>query len=240
MAPNYAEESATRSASRSSRPTRRSSGSASFYIFCSYMFISRLGPAGAAQRRQRQFSGDIASAWYPLTDSFVGTGLTTIFEALAITSSFACAMALLQHQRALPLRARARERAALGLARKHPTHQSPYIAALVVAGFVFLYCLGFVIDDSSTEAALLKLGTYSPLLGVLGILFVQARLLASPSSSTSSRRRATASTGSRRSSPLRSARCSWSAPATCSSPTGPRSPAPATRPSSSTCPTSRS
>jgi amino acid transporter len=58
-------------------------------------------------------------------------------------------------------------------ARTHPTHQSPYIAALVVAGFVFLYCLGFVLDDSSTEAALLKLGTYSPLLGVLGILFVQ-------------------------------------------------------------------
>jgi hypothetical protein len=30
-----------------------------------------------------------------------------------------------------------------------------------------------LLDDSSTEAALLKLGTYSPLLGVLGILFVQ-------------------------------------------------------------------
>ena len=33
--------------------------------------------------------------------------------------------------------------------------------------------LGFMIMDSSTEAALLKLGTWTPLLGVLGILAVQ-------------------------------------------------------------------
>jgi amino acid transporter len=59
------------------------------------------------------------------------------------------------------------------LARTHPGHKSPYVAAMVVTGFVALYCLGFVLDDSSTSAALLKLGTYSPLLGVLGILFVQ-------------------------------------------------------------------
>ena len=32
----------------------------------------------------------------------------------------------------------------------------------------------FTIYDPSTEAALLKLGTWSPLLGVLGILAVQA------------------------------------------------------------------
>ena len=34
--------------------------------------------------------------------------------------------------------------------------------------------LAFYLDDPSTEAALLKLGTWSPLLGVLGILLVQA------------------------------------------------------------------
>lgn len=37
-----------------------------------------------------------------------------------------------------------------------------------------LYVLGFVLYDSSAEGALLKLGTWSPLLGVLGILAVQA------------------------------------------------------------------
>ena len=173
MAPNYAEES--RDPKRIAKLATYASviGLGVFYVFCSYMFVSGWGLKGAAEGVNSQFSGDIASAWYPLTDRFVGSGLTTIFEALAITSSFACAMAFFNTS-ARYLYALGRERVLpASLARTHPTHQSPYIAASVVAGFVFLYCLGFVLDDSSTEAALLKLGTYSPLLGVLGILFVQ-------------------------------------------------------------------
>jgi hypothetical protein len=38
---------------------------------------------------------------------------------------------------------------------------------------VGLYMLAFTLSDSSTLAALLKLGTWTPLLGVLGILAVQ-------------------------------------------------------------------
>jgi len=45
---------------------------------------------------------------------------------------------------------------------------------MTVTAIVALYCLAFVIYDPSTEGALLKLGTWSPLLGVLGILAVQA------------------------------------------------------------------
>ena len=44
---------------------------------------------------------------------------------------------------------------------------------MVVTAIVGVYMLGFTIMDSSTEAALLKLGTWTPLLGVLGILAVQ-------------------------------------------------------------------
>ena len=44
---------------------------------------------------------------------------------------------------------------------------------MVVTAIVGLYMLGFTIMDPSTEAALLKLGTWTPLLGVLGILAVQ-------------------------------------------------------------------
>ena len=44
---------------------------------------------------------------------------------------------------------------------------------MVVSAIVGLYMLGFTIMDPSTEAALLKLGTWTPLLGVLGILAVQ-------------------------------------------------------------------
>jgi amino acid transporter len=173
MAPNYAEES--RDPRRIAKLATYASviGLGVFYIFCSYMFVTGWGLQGAATAVNSQFSGEVASAWYPLTDRFVGTGLTTIFEALAITSSFACAMAFFNTS-ARYLYALGRERVLpTAFARTHPTHHSPYIAALVVAGFVALYCLGFVLDDSSTEAMLLKLATYSPLLGVLGILFVQ-------------------------------------------------------------------
>jgi amino acid transporter len=173
MAPNFAEES--KDPKRIAKAATYGSviGLGIFYTFCSYMFISGWGLQGAAQAVSDQFDGKYASAWYPLTDRFVGGGLTTIFELLAITSSFACSMAFFNTS-ARYLYALGRERVLpSALARTHPGHKSPYIASLVVTGFVGLYCLGFVIDDSSTEAALLKLGTYSPLLGVLGILFVQ-------------------------------------------------------------------
>jgi hypothetical protein len=44
---------------------------------------------------------------------------------------------------------------------------------MVVSGIVGVYMLAFALSDSSTLAALLKLGTWTPLLGVLGILAVQ-------------------------------------------------------------------
>jgi len=60
------------------------------------------------------------------------------------------------------------------LSRTHPTRRSPHIASMVVTGLGLAYILGFTLYDSSTEAAFLKLGTWTPLLGVLGILAVQA------------------------------------------------------------------
>jgi hypothetical protein len=44
---------------------------------------------------------------------------------------------------------------------------------MLVTAIVAVYMLAFTLSDSSTEAALLKLGTWTPLLGVLGILAVQ-------------------------------------------------------------------
>jgi amino acid transporter len=60
------------------------------------------------------------------------------------------------------------------LSKTHPSRHSPYVAAMVVTTLVGLYILGFTIYDSSTESYFLKLGTWTPLLGVLGILGVQA------------------------------------------------------------------
>ena len=58
------------------------------------------------------------------------------------------------------------------LARTSSRH-SPAVASMTVTVLVGMYCLAFVIYDPSTEGALLKLGTWSPLLGMLGILAVQ-------------------------------------------------------------------
>ena len=172
MAPNYAEES--REPHRIAKAATYGSviGLGLFYIFVSYMFVTGWGLNGSAQAVSDQFAGKYASAFYPLTDKYVGGGLTTILQLLIVTSSFACAMAF-YNTGARYLFALAREGVlprALGTTSKR---HSPAVASMVVSAIVGLYMLGFVIMDSSTEAALLKLGTWTPLLGVLGILFVQ-------------------------------------------------------------------
>jgi amino acid transporter len=60
------------------------------------------------------------------------------------------------------------------LGKVHVTHRSPYIASMLVSTLIVLYAGAFTLSDTSTLAALLKLGTWSPLLGVLGILAIQA------------------------------------------------------------------
>jgi amino acid transporter len=137
------------------------------------MFVTGWGLTGSAQAVKDQFAGKYDSAFYPLTDKFVGSGLTTIVQILIITSSFACAMAF-YNTGSRYLFSLARERLlpeALG--RTHPTQRGPVNASMVVSVIVGVYMLAFTLSDSSTLAALLKLGTWTPLLGVLGILAVQ-------------------------------------------------------------------
>jgi amino acid transporter len=174
MAPNYAEESRNPHKIGAYAMYLSVIGLGILYIFISWMFVSGWGLPNAGQAVADQFNGKYASAFYPLTDRFVGSGLTTLFEILIITGSFACQLAF-YNTASRYFYAMGREGLipdALG--RTHPKHHSPYIASMVVTGMMALYILGFVIYDSSTEAALLKLGTWSPLLGVLGILAIQA------------------------------------------------------------------
>lgn len=174
MAPNYAEES--RDPKKIAKLATYGSviGLGIFYIFMSWIFVTGFGTNGVAPGVNDQFEGNVASAWYTLTDRYVGSGLTTAFEIFIITSSFACAMAF-YNTSARYLYSLARERALPSvIARTHPTRHSPVVASLVVTVMVGIYILGFTIYDSSTLAFLLKLGTWTPLLGVLGILAVQA------------------------------------------------------------------
>ena len=104
------------------------------YTFISWMFVAGWGPANVvapsrSYGRQNARHGYF-SAFYPLTDTFVGHWLTLAFQLLIVTGSFACQMAFFNtsaryffsmgRERILPRPS----------ADVHPTHRSPYIAAL--------------------------------------------------------------------------------------------------------------
>jgi amino acid transporter len=174
MAPNYAEES--RDPKRIAKAATYGSviGLGLFYILISWVFVVGWGVDRVGAGVNGQFQGKYGSAFYPLADRFVGSGLRTMLEILIITSSFACAMAF-YNTAARYLYSLSRERVLpASLGRTHRTRHSPYIASMVVTGLVAAYILGFVLYDPSTSAFFLKLGTWTPLLGVLGILAVQA------------------------------------------------------------------
>ncbi len=174
MAPNYAEESRNPRKIGAQAMYASVIGLGVLYVFISWMFVSGWGQANVGTAVADQFSGKYASAFYPLTDRFVGSGMTTIFEILIITGSFACQLAF-YNTASRYFYAMGREGLVPeALGRTHPRHHSPYIASMVVTAMVSVYCFLFVLNDSSTSAALLKLGTWSPLMGVLGILAVQA------------------------------------------------------------------
>jgi amino acid transporter len=174
MAPNYAEE---------ARQPKKVMGPATYlsviglgilYTFIAYMFVTGWGQLGAAKAVSAQFAGKYESAFYPLTSQYFGASLTDVFKVLIVTSSFACATAFyntsarygfsMARERLLPFK----------LSETHHKHRSPHWASMVVTGLSLVWIVGFTAADSSDSAALLKLGTYVPLMGVLGILFVQA------------------------------------------------------------------
>ena len=174
MAPNYAEES--REPKKIAKVATYGSvvGLGVFYVFISWVFVMGFGNGGVGDGVNQQFEGKTASAFYLLSDRYVGGGLTFALELLIITSSFACAMAF-YNTSARYLFSLAREGALpKKLATTHPTRHSPTVASLLVTAFAAVWILGFTLYDPSTEASFLKLGTWSPLLGVLGILAVQA------------------------------------------------------------------
>ena len=63
------------------------------YVLVAYAFVIGYGTGGVAQGVAAQFDGEVASAFYPLTDRYAGPALTHAFEALILTSAFACQLA---------------------------------------------------------------------------------------------------------------------------------------------------
>jgi amino acid transporter len=181
MAPNYAEESRNPKKMMASATYISVIGLGVLYTITCWAFVTGWGKGQSSLSIARQFGiaepplpHGYASAFYPLTDKYVGHWLTLGFQFLMITGSFACMCAFFNtanrywfsmgRERILP--------SALG--RTHSTHKSPWVANLFTTTIVALWVLGFYIYDSSTLGALLKLGTYGPVLFVFGILGVQA------------------------------------------------------------------
>lgn len=174
MAPNYAEE---------SRAPKKLMGPATYisviglgilYMFVAWMFVSGRGPIGSTRLVAAQYKGTIESAFYPLTTQYVGTALTDAFKVLIITSSFACATAFYNTSARYTF-SMARERLMPSyFSHTHGENGSPHRASMLVTILVLAWVVGFTAVDSSDSAALLQLGTYVPLFGVLGILLVQA------------------------------------------------------------------
>jgi amino acid transporter len=174
MAPNYAEES--RDPARVGRRAMYTTviGLGVVYTLVSFCFVNGWGVAEVSQAVKAQFEGTYDSAFYPLTDRFGTRALTEYFRVLTITSGFAAQLAF-YNTASRYLFSLGRERVLPGwLAGTHPTHRSPHRASMAVAAVVAAYLLAFVAADPSTAATLTKLGTWSPLLGVLGLLAVQA------------------------------------------------------------------
>ena len=174
MAPNYAEE--AKEPKKVMAPAMYGSviGLGVLYVFITWMYVSGAGLQGAADLVGQQFEGAIASAYYPLTDQYFGSLLTWAFELFIVTGSFACQTAFFNtacrylfsmgREGVLPAK----------LGETHPKHHSTHIAGVVVGIIVGTWVLGFFLYDQTTLGALLFLGTWSPLLGVSGILAIQA------------------------------------------------------------------
>ena len=173
--PNYAEES--RDPHKIAKTATYGSviGLGVFYIFISYMFVTGWGLTGSAQAVEDQFAGKYRLGVLPadrpvrrlLADHADRDPDRHRARSPARWRSTTPAPATCSRSAAracCPARSAARTQAAR--ARSSRRWSSPRSSAL--------YCLAFAIYDPSTEGALLKLGTWSPLLGVLGILAVQA------------------------------------------------------------------
>jgi amino acid transporter len=180
MAPNYAEE---------SRDPKRIMGPATYisviglgvlYTFICWMLVVAYGKAGIIPGINAQLKGEVASVFYPATDRALGIDiggesiLTRAFELTIVTGSFACQLAFFNTATRYFFSMGREGVLPRSLGRTHPQHHSPYVASSLVGAFCALIIAGFLWYDSSTLGALLKLGTWVPMMGNIGILSVMA------------------------------------------------------------------
>jgi amino acid transporter len=174
MAPNYAEESRDPKRIMAVATYASVIGLGVLYTFISWMFVTGWGMENTSAGVLGQFEGQYVSAFYPLTDRYFGDLLTWGFELLIITGSFACQLAFFNTSNRYFFSMGREGILPRALGKTHPTHHSPFMAAILTTILAGAIMLGFVLHDSSDLAALAKQGTWIPLMGMFGILIVQA------------------------------------------------------------------
>jgi amino acid transporter len=181
MAPNYAEESRNPKKMMASATYISVIGLGVLFTITCWAFVTGWGKGQSSLSIARQFGlvqpplpHGYASAFYPLTDKYIGHWLTLGFQFLMITGSFACMCAFFNTANRYWFSMGREKILPSALGRTHSTHKSPWVANLFTTLIVSGWVLGFYLYDSSTLGALLKLGTYGPVLFVFGILGVQA------------------------------------------------------------------
>ncbi len=174
MAPNYAEE--AKEPKKIMPLVLYSSviGLGVLYVFVMWTFVAGAGYARTGELVNQQFAGEIGSIFYPLAGEYFGRPLVWGFQLFIVTGSFACQLAFFNtacrymfsmgREGVLP--------AALG--KTHPKHHSTHVAGVVAGILITIWVGAFFLYDSTTLGALIKLGTWSPLLGVSGLLAIQA------------------------------------------------------------------
>lgn len=144
------------------------------FTFSSWMFVEGWGQSQATQAIKDQFEGKFASAFYPLTDHFVGHWLTIAFEILVITSGFACQLAFFNTTSRYVYSMGREGILPRALGRTHPKHGSPFVAGSLVCLLIVFYVAGFAIYNSTDIGWLTGIGTWSPLMGVFGLMCMEA------------------------------------------------------------------
>ncbi len=178
MAPNYAEES--KDPKRIMSPATYISviGLGVLYTFICWMLVVAWGKNGITAGVTAQFNGDIASVFYPQTDRVfpidIGSAslLTRAFQLTIVTGSFACQLAFFNTTTRYLFSMGREGILPHAIGRTHPKYKSPHVAAIIVGVLCALIIAGFLAYDSSTLAALLKLGTWAPMMGNIGILSI--------------------------------------------------------------------
>ncbi len=146
-----------------------------FYVIISWLALAGNGTSQSIAV-SRGSTGNSFDLFYALTDKNLGTWAKDVYETLAVTGSFACALAF-HNAASRYLYAFGREGIVSPLGRTHAKHKSPHVASVVQTTVTVLITFGFFIlqkpTKSAPDVAYFHLYGLMAILGTMALLIVQ-------------------------------------------------------------------